>query len=321
MELKCNKYLNLKDFVLYLKFNKKNLLLLYCMKTFDKVATIATVATVFAIATFPPTKKYNRICTPIFVSTRNTNRFGNRISETSFCILIAKKYHIPFVYSWQMERGGRVFYVNDFLNKHEDVIEKVLKNKDRDFLMSDFSRRLDCPHCYLLHQNKSHREMLRNKLFGKKKIIQNDKYYIGIHLRMGDIINGNNLYKVIPIKFIIEALEKSYLINKEYMNILIIGEFETKDEKKILAEYLIEIKKLIYVQNIDIISNDYMSDFRIMLSLKRLIISVSTFSYWAAMLNPTLTELHIPIYGLTLTEILCEQWKSSNEIDVHHYYI
>lgn len=105
------------------------------------------------------------------------------------------------------------------------------------------------------------------------------------------------------------------------MNILIIGEFQTKNEKKILAAYLIEIKKLIYVQNIDIISNDYMSDFRIMLSLKRLIISISTFSYWAAMLNPNLTELHIPIYGLTLTEILCKEWKSSNEIDVHHYYI
>lgn len=233
-------------------------------------------------------------------------------------MLIAKKYHIPFVCSPQLKR---VFYVNDFMNKHEDVIEKVLKNKDRHFLMSEFSNRLNYPHCYLLHQNKTHKDMLRKKLF-RKKIILNDKYYIGIHLRLGDIINHTHkLYKCIPIKFIIEALEKSYSINKEYMNILIIGEFKTKDEKNILAMYLMEIKKLIYVKNIDIISNDYKSDFRMMLSLKRLIISISTFSYWAAILNPNLTELHIPIYGLTLTETYCNQWKSSNEIDVHHYYI
>lgn len=279
----------------------------------SKVAIVVTVAIV-AIASM----KYNRICTPICVFTNFTGRFGNRISELGYCIHIAKQYHIPFVFSIQLKK---VIYINDFLNKHEDVIEKVLKNKDRHFLMSDFSNSLKYPHCYLLHQNKTHRDMLRNKLFGKK-IILNDKYYIGIHLRLGDIINHTSgLYKRIPIKFIIEALEKSYSINKEYMNILIIGEFRTKNEKKILEAYLIEINKLIYVQNINIISKDYMSDFRIMLSLKRLIISISTFSYWAAMLNPNLTELHIPIYGLTLTEILCKEWKSSNEIDVHHYYI
>jgi hypothetical protein len=117
---------------------------------------------------------------------------------------------------------------------------------------------------------------------------------------------------------LLQIIHKDLEINKTNINLLIIGELKTVKEKKKLNKYITEIKKLKFIKNVDIQSKTMIEDFITLMTLPRLILSVSTFSYWAALLNPYLQECFIPMFGLTKIEIAAENWESSNKTLIFH---
>ena len=214
-------------------------------------------------------------------------RIGNQLSELSFNILLAQKYNFKVLrLSKTVFKSGKTIFINEnFKSDNVDNIDYILSQKDKFYSNSDFNISLSYPHNILLHYNESHLEYIRKILF-RKELLHNNEYDIGIHLRLGDIIdNILRLYKVIPIDFILKSLKISHSLNKSNFNLIIIGEFNNENEKTLLLRYIRKINKLNFIKKIHIQNNSEKKDFKTLLTVPRIIMSVSTFSYWASLLN------------------------------------
>ena len=86
----------------------------------------------------------------------------------------------------------------------------------------------------------------------------------------------------------------SHSLNKSNFNLIIIGEFNNENEKTLLFRYIKKINKLNFIKKIHIQNNSEKKDFKTLLTIPRIIMSVSTFSYWASLLNKDLKELYSP---------------------------
>ena len=242
------------------------------------------------------------------------SRIGNQLSELSFNILLAQKYNFKVLrLSKPVFKSGKTIFINEnFKSDNVDNIDYILSQKDKFYSNSDFNISLSYPHNILLHYNESHLEYIRKILF-KKELLHNNEYDIGIHLRLGDIIDEDDykLYKVIPIDFILKSLKISHSLNKSNFNLIIVGEFSNENEKTLLFRYIRKINKLNFIKKIQIKNNSEKKDFKTLITIPRIIMSVSTFSYWASLLNKDLKELYIPMYNLTKNEIGADYWPKS----------
>jgi hypothetical protein len=115
--------------------------------------------------------------------------------------------------------------------------------------------------------------------------------YLAIHLRFGDYKaisqKGGNAGVALSKDYFRKALD---MINIKYARIIAVS-----DEPELIAEYL-------GINEVEIYSGNEIEDFQILSNADSLIISNSTFSWWAAFLNKSCKQVVAP-----------KQWIGSNE--------
>ncbi|RLD66241.1 MAG: hypothetical protein DRI95_07070, partial [Bacteroidetes bacterium] len=234
-----------------------------------------------------------------------TGKLGNQLSEFSFCLLLAHKYNLPIVIPPRMRVLGltnkKVYYpLTKYANKCN--IAKIINGSELT---------LKYPHNILFHQNNL--SLLRKILFPNGFPLLSSKYDVVVHLRLGDIRAGNNRsYKIIPCEYIIECLERIFKETQEPINMLFVSEIKTHKENTFYQKnYQSKISKLPYVNHIGIRSGTAEDDFRTLMKFKYIIMSVSSFSYWASLLSANTIEVHVPLFIFTKVEIAAEYWEST----------
>lgn len=125
------------------------------------------------------------------------------------------------------------------------------------------------------------------------KNIPSNKTAIVVHLRKGDYINlGFNL----PMSYYHKAIKSLTVTNPFFI-------FISDEPESIVEEF-------IYLNDIYISRNNEIIDFQFLLNADICILSNSTFSWWGAYLNKSVSEVIVPKY-----------WLNSNGIEFPHSII
>jgi GR25 family glycosyltransferase involved in LPS biosynthesis len=170
------------------------------------------------------------------------------------------------------------------------------------------------PHDVRIYQDSV--EILKQKLykhihldggdFGVSEITDTDT--IVIHIRTDNIGNPHKLYTALPQSFYQNIIKKYNKISKVLLVCM-------KPHDKFTKHVLDSVVQIFYKNDftIEIQHNSQLEDFKTLLSAKILVISCSTFSFWAAFLGKC-TEVHIPYWGLFIDQkhpgsMYLEDWK------------
>lgn len=243
-----------------------------------------------------------------FIIPKYTGRLGNQLTELSFCLLLSLKYNLPIIIPPRM----RVLGLTDLSTYYPLPDLSNLSNKfNIDEIIQRDELTLKFPHNILFHQHNLN--LLRSILFPKGLPLLNQEYDVVIHLRLGDVkAEKNKAYKIIPCEYIIKCLEMIFSTKQSELNILFVSEIKNHtDHIFYQTNYYAKLIKLPYIKQIEIQSQAIEDDFKKLMEFKFVIMSVSSFSYWAALLSTNAIQVHVPLFGFTKTEIAAEYWKNT----------
>lgn len=174
------------------------------------------------------------------------------------------------------------FQFDNILNKYkDDVLTYIEKNKNNHYIKT-------CTYNQILSNN--HKKFLINDIIDDSNLDISKFYDIAIHIRLGDFVDKDDF-----IKF--EYLEKLFeTINFTDKNIAIIIE---KPENEHDINYLKSCLEWFVKRNIEINleTNDLLTDFHIMKNAKVLICCMSTLSWCAAYLSKEIETCYMPKYN------------------------
>lgn len=246
---------------------------------------------------------------------------GNQIALFSYMYLTALNEGTDFVFDKKFVKdkniGFEIFQVFPTLEQYHKSTGKMIipemdlyKNIKPLF---GFSR----VHDVKLYQN--YRSLLRVAL-GIKTPIHWNGYDVTVHLRFDDI-ETIDTYTVLPLKFYEEVFDS--ITEKKERVLIVCKTPETRFLKQVLEKTLDTITTRSGVKTVDVYNHSLKEDFDMLLSSKIFVMSCGTFSYFGALLSPTVKEIHVPYYGINaqVTEkeklaICSADWKSTNETKI-----
>ena len=239
---------------------------------------------------------------------------GNKLFVYFYGLIFSEKFKIPYIHAGIPSlKIDSTLHLKIKNNKTSYKIVNYLEELDKDQINSNttyilnygFNPTIEDYKIYLPYIN-----FLKNKFtFEKKDIDKEDLVY---HLRAGDalLINNynyfdsiklNNLINSITYKklYVVTNLEKKDLwtmddLNKYKVKLLKKGDCGSyyKESNLINNIQMLEslkklnsIIKILYDKNAIWISNTILSDFNFIRSCNKIIIGISTFSWWAAVLS------------------------------------
>jgi hypothetical protein len=238
------------------------------------------------------------------IKVQYAGRLGNNMFQYCFGRILAEKLEyelianpiMGFDETNQKVNGKRVEGYPPKLGFHEVDIDNLLSlDPPQPIFLDGFYQRYE--------YYKGHKEKI-------KKWLQIDNHDVGqtdediiIHLRLGDDItsfDADNPY-IIPFSFYEKALE-STSYNKLYM---------CSEPETINSKYIKQFDKYDPI----ILNGDTLSDFRSLKSFKKIIISQSTFSWWAAFLSDA-TEIFFPLPNEGESRLVNEWSDARPDIDL-----
>lgn len=242
-------------------------------------------------------------------------RLGNQIFQYVFAMSMAKKFRTYFLIDCPPDSAFFKYFESKSISRFKSINGSLLKVFRKINKRKIFQKGVDCVNeaqkqfvnaAYydgffqsefffenikdLLGQKLILRKEYREKFENKYGQLFIDNKIIAIHCRLGDYLNwgseelgGKNL--TLPKNYYINSLKK---INKvENYKIIIV----TDDVENIKD-------KFDFIQNKMIISEEEIVDFQILQNSNKLIVSNSSFSWWAAYLNNKSATVYAPEYWL-----------------------
>lgn len=228
-------------------------------------------------------------------------RLGNNLFQYALLIALKRQYKIPvFVYGWdpgfQKYFKKIYFWDSSYLRK---IIHRLLPYLKYSFLkqvdfqpIDEIKEKITDPiilegYFQSIYFFENYISEIRDKFVIKSRFIKdfNQKYgrlffenkILAIHCRLGDYINwgndslgGKNL--TLPIDYYKNAIKE-------------IKDIETYKIVVVTDEIITAKEKLNFLEHAEFISDIEINDFQLMLNADAVIISNSTFSWWAAYLN------------------------------------
>ena len=184
-------------------------------------------------------------------------------------------------------------------------------------ILTQYPLMINYPHDIKFFQN--HEKELQD-LFGTSNITCSEEFDVVIHIRLDDIETAPDFYSFLPASFYRNALNSIEKKDK----ILIVSK-NPSGSLQIAARKVVEMecKKNKNVQQVITRSRMQKDDFWDLMTAKILILSASTFSFWAAFLSPCIKEVHIPNFGVLsdldkAAPIHAKQWHPPNKKVVVH---
>tara|TARA_R110002051_G_scaffold325548_3_gene428806 strand:+ start:4288 stop:5064 length:777 start_codon:yes stop_codon:yes gene_type:complete len=238
------------------------------------------------------------------IYTQYGGRLGNNMFQYCFGRILAEELGYDLIappifgFAGTEEKvlGSRVEGEPERVGGHQVDIKHILAlEPPKPILLDGFYQRYEY---YKPHKDKI-KEWLR---IDNHNVGQDDEDII-IHLRLGDDIttfDADNPY-IMPFSFYEKALE-----NTTYNRVYICSEPETINSK-----YIKQFDKYDPI----ILNGDTLSDFRSLKSFKKIIISQSTFSWWAAFLSDA-TEIFFPLPAKGNARFVNEWSDGRSDIDL-----
>jgi len=240
------------------------------------------------------------------VGVKSAGRLGNQMFQFAFIYSFAKKAHTGFYIDMFDKLGyfecSNKFYFQNSINKIRAQFLRIcgkldeikISNLDPEFKRLINEKRdntffIGYFQSYICFSDSNHE--LKNLFQIKKKYqtgIALDSPYIGIHVRLGDYMElGNkNLGNDISLskKYYADALNR---LDTENYKLVVVSDNIEKAKELLPEQYSYK-----FYQDTEII------DFQTLLNAEKLVISNSTFSWWAAYLNNRSAEVIAPRFWM-----------------------
>lgn len=241
-------------------------------------------------------------------------RLGNAIYRYFACSIFCLKYNLKYSFNEQHQ-----CIINDdtFMewinidNKNKNI--KLNNDKNKNYLFNGFYqhdmiyRKYKDELLNYMNENEDHYVLTdgisagdgNHQKFFIKDIINSpndfNKYYNCVfHIRLGDRVYINNGETTLNI----DSIKKMITQNKDIIDnnsCLLVEKPSTEYEEKFMNEIVEFIKNICNI-NINIESNDLLTDFHIMKNAKTLVCSISTLSWCAAFLSERIEKCYMPDY-------------------------
>lgn len=229
-------------------------------------------------------------------------RFGNRLSIYAYNYIYNKHHGLPNI----NKDATIVIYPivpKDILQQEKSNVPELIKYQYT-LIKKHGPGKHSFPHDVRFYQN-YREELIENSV--SKDLIKTD-YDITIHVRTDDIGNEHTAYTALPSSYYKNCLKHIYE-NKtkndgKALNVLIVSKTPHDNFTKKVLEVCVNTCKTFKELNrnslnkIDIQHSSLERDFSSLLGSSILIMSMSTFSYWAAFFGPFMKEVHVPGWGL-----------------------
>lgn len=234
----------------------------------------------------------------------NKGRLGNALFRY-FAMIIIIMHNKNFKYGGLNKNYSlKIIPISDNIFKQILENKKFIINNNENYIFDGFyqyQELVDYKEKIKFFLNNNSQDIIYNYPYEEFKIsdIVNERvnlniYDIVLHIRLEDFVDNNEYIKCCYLIDLLNKLSIDFFYNSKIC--IVVNKITTEFEKKYLNNIILWFNK--NNLNIDIESNDIITDFHIMKNAKKLICSRSTISWCAAFLSDNIEICYMPDYKI-----------------------